>query len=521
MLGNRSFDRRELIKRFGYAGFVAAALIGRRPARGQTPAPPPRRLILFYTPGGFYTEAYAPDEVRTGSNATAPVELPLAGLSLGTVRGGRRQNALEPLDDPRFAGLRGDLLVLDGIDMRSLTKTAPDSCDEHCSGISAALRGRPKRIADPSEAGIMPGWSIDRVIGANLFPGGRRPFQIKSTNVNVLLGNYGYQGSIREAAEGGTSLEVRTIDALWDGLFKDFVPPAAGGGAVPAPTPAGPSPALTDAYERRKLLTALHRSELQALKGRLGRDEQVTLDRHLAAMDEVTLEMENLYRSAKAGPAGAGATAPTARGTVPARPIPTAYDEKRRLPELCAAAANIIVQAMAFDRCRIAHIHLFGQNNNTSYWYPGTNGPYHDGVCHGGRKSGGVVTDMALSANKTVIAMYLDIMHKVKAVAEGSGTLLDSTAVASFSDMSNGNHESKVGTLHLLGGGGGLGANGRRVLRSGRYIKYVDRTNNDYLVSLAHTMGVTEIADATGARRALDQIGSPRYNKGPLDRLTT
>jgi hypothetical protein len=505
-------DRRDLIKRFGYAGFVASSLIGRRPTRAQPAAAPPRRLILFYTPGGFYAEAYSPDEARTGANAGVALDMPLSQVTLGTVRGGKRQSALEPLDDPRLAPLKNDLLVLDGIDMRSVAKTGADSCDEHCSGISAALRGRPRKLADPAEAGIMPGWSIDRIIGANLFPSGSRPVQIKSTNVNVLLGEYGYQGSIREASEGGTSLEVKSVEALWDGLFKDFMPPAPGGG-----TPvAGPSPGLLDAWERRKQLTALHQAELQALKARLGKDEQVTLDRHLAAMNEVTLELESTVRAAKSG----GATTSTARGSVPARPDASALDPKRQLPALCGLAANIIVQAMAFDRCRVAVIHLFGQNNNVSYWYPGATGPYHDGVCHGGRKGGGVMADAALSANKTVVGMYLDVALKVKSVAEGAGSMLDSTTVATFSDMSNGNHEYKIPTLFMMAGGGGLGATGRRVLKTGRYLKYVDRGHTDYLLSLAHTMGVTEITDPTGARRPLDQIGNPRYGKGPLDRLT-
>lgn len=494
------FDRRDLIRRFGFAGLVAGTLMGQRGSARAATAP--RRLLLFYTPAGFFSSCWQPAEPWAGESAAKSLNLPLSEITFGRIRAGNpRQNILDVLDEPKYVGLKEDLLVIDGVDMRGIERG-----DVHPNGIKAALRGRPILTDDP---GPFPNMSIDRVIGANLFQGTQRPVRLKSANLNLGLGNYGQQGAIRDCSEGGTSLEPTRIDQMWDLLFQDFMPGMAGGTA-----PTGPSPALSDAWERRKLLSSVSRGELEGLKRRLGADERLAMDRHLEAMNEITLQVENSYKSALARPAtGAGPRAP-----VPARPN-GALDPKYDLVAMSGLAAGSIANAMAHDRIRVAVIHTFGQTNNTSYWYPGSTGGYHDGVAHGGLKVAQVVP-AAMSAGRTLLRMYLDILLAFKAIPEGSGTLLDSTTVATFSDMSNGDHLFKVPGLFLLGGGGGLGASGGRHWRTGRYAKFVDRGHNDLLVSLAHGMGVTEAIDGAGARQPLTQIGSARYNNGPLPGLT-
>lgn len=498
-----SLDRRSLLRGFGFAGLTAHTLLNRRDAMAAG-ASPPRRLILFYTPGGFFSPCFQPDEAWTGDNVGKSVDLPLAQVTLGKMRGGKRQNVLDWLDDPKYASLRSDLLVLDGIDMRSVERS-----DEHHNGIKAALRGRPIATDD---AGPFPNWSVDRVIGANLFPNGDRPVHLKSACLNVGLGSFGYQGSIRDAAEGGTALEPTSTGQLWDMLFKDFQPGV--GGMTTAP---GPSLALVDVHERRRLLTAHSRSEIDTVKRLLGKDEQLALDRHLEAMNELSLQVENARKAASAP----GGVALSKSAAIPARPG-AALDPKRDLPALCTEAVNIVAQGMAFDRTRVAVLHTFGQNNNTSYWYPGATGAYHNGVCHGGTKTIGGQTacnDDALSAGRTLMKMYLDILLKLKSIPEGDGTLLDSTTVATFSDMSHGDHGYRNPTLFVLGGGGGL-TGGKRHFRTGRYMKFLDRGHTDYLISLAHGIGVTETKSSAGDRRPFVQIGSARYNKGPLSGLT-
>jgi hypothetical protein len=485
-------DRRDLLKAFGLAGLVAGSLMDQRRAFGSGGGAPPRRLILFYTPGGFFRESYEPDQ-SPGN------DVPLGSVTLGKIRRGERQNVLDALDDPKYASIRGDVNVITGVDMRSVERG-----DEHHNGIKAALRGRPIQESDP---GPFPDMSIDRVIGQHLFRDGGRPPHLKSANLNVGIGNFGYQSGVREASNGGTGIETTSLAGVWDGLFKDFVPGAAGA------SPSGPSPALADGYERRRLLSGHTRAELESLRRLLGKDEQAALERHLAAMNEITLQVENDFKLASSG-----GSSPNRSAKVPERPS-KAYDPKRDLVPLTADIVNLIAHGMLFDRVRIATLHTFGQNNGASYWYPGATGAYHNGVCHGGMKSAGgglnYVVPAAMSAGRTLVRMYLDILLRLKSIPEGNGTLLDSTTVATFSDMSDGGHMYKIPTLLLAGGGGGL-VNGARFFKTGRFLKYSDRGHNDYLVALAHLMGVTEWKDASGARKPLVQIGAARYNKGPL-----
>ncbi len=494
----KTLHRRELIRAFGYAGLVAATLIRHRRALAQGHETSIRRLILFYTPGGFFPGGWR-------SNVPAGGALPIAQTQFGAVIDGARQSILDPLDEAKYQALKQDLLVLDGIDMRAVTNNTGAGVDQHHNGIKAALRGRPISTNDP---GPFPGWSLDRIIGSNLFNDKPRPLMLKSPNLNVLLGDFGHQRGIREASEGGTSLEVSNLPALWDSVFQGFTP----SGAPTGPT--GPSPQLVDRYERQKRFAALTNAEISGLKRRLGKEEQIALDRHLEAMNELTTQIANDYQAASqpsSAPAGA-------QGQVPAKPA--SVDGRTALAAMNATAAKVVANAMAFDRIRVATFHLFGHNNSESRWYPGANGAYHEGVCHGGH-NGDRLVPAALNASKTLVRMFLDVMLALKEIPEGDGTLLDTTAVATFTDMSNGDHVINVPALFMIGGGGGRTASGARYFNTGRCLKYAPRGHNDYLVSLAHAMGVTEYKDAAGNRKPLTQIGSAQWNQGPLSGLTT
>ncbi len=492
--------RRDLLQ-YGFAGFVASTLISKR-SWGQNAATP-RRLILFYMPAGFFPSGWR-------SNLAAGASAPLGNVTFGSTVDGVRQNILDALDTPAYSALRQELIMLDGVDMRSVEGyTSGNSPTEHDNGIWAALRGRPITFRDNPDPGPFNNWSIDRVIGANLFLDQPRPLSLKSACLNVLLGDFGYGRDIRQASAGGTSLECSNLPALWDAVFKDFTPPTGGAGA-----PAGPSQALVDRHARQQLLAGQTRAELNALLRRLGREEQIALERHLEAMNELTTQVNNDYAAASQ----ATSAPATAAGQVP--PKPSAVDGRTQLVPMTSTAAKVIANAMAFDRIRVATMHTFGHNNNESRWYPGASGAFHDGVCHGGH-SGDKLAGITLTANKTIIKMFLDIMLTLKSIPEGSGTMLDTTTVASFSDMANGDHQYKTPTLFLIGGGGGWTAAGKRVWSSGRAVKLSNRGHSDYLVSLAHGMGVTTYADATGARKPLTQIGAARWNQGPLPGLTT
>ncbi len=519
-------DRRSLLRGFGLAGLAASALIGQRRARGAG-AMPPRRLCFFFTPGGFFPQDWQPQAMWSEENKGKPFDLPLDEVTWGTAyRGdrpgvvgnlavGARRSPLDLLETPKYAPLKKELIVLDGVNMRSMEGR------NHKTGMWAALRasianapsfvqtspGVAKVQTDP---GPFPKWSIDRVIGAHMFPDGSRPWQIKSPSLNLQISAYsnsnGFDNLIRNYCEGGTSLEATTVPGMWDSLFKDFASPGSG----PA---AGPSPALVDAYNRRRTATEYTKAEIDELKLLLGKEEQVALDRHLTALRETTLQVENEFKFSSGG---GGSRA----GTVPPRSEETlAMDPRRDLPRMWDAASAVLAQGFAFDRFRVGVAHTFGQLQNTTHWYAGSTGLCHSeasGPLHGGR-----FTVHGYNYGRAVLEMFFDFLLKLKSIRDGDGTLLDSTAVATFADMTHGDHGHTEPGLFIIGGGGGWAAPGRRVYKTGRYVKFVNRGHNDYLVALAHGMGVTEYTRSDGKRAPLIQLGPAEFNQGPLTGLMT
>lgn len=498
-------NRRELIKAFGFAGLVASGLISRRSWAAD--ATFPRRLILFFIPGNFFADQWSTPGAANG--------VPLTNLNF--------QGVLSPLNS-EYADLRQHLNILDGVTMSYCPegKTSDNPyADAHHNGIRAALRGRPIVTSTP---GVYPNMSIDRVIGQNLFLDRAPPPTLKNANLNVLLGNYGYQAAISEACSGGSSLESVGLPALWDSVFRDFVPPAGGGGGTPdagsgtVMPPPGPSAELTARHQRQNLLANLTRSDLKRLKQQLGKAEAETLEQHLAAMESITQDVNREYDAAKAAQASFDAGTPMqpmttmpAQGTIP--PRASAIDAQYNLFAANQTAARVIANAMAFDRVRVAVIHPFGHNNNASFWYPGSTGAFHDGVHHSRNPA------VSLAAMTVMTRMFFEIMKVLKSIPENGGSLLDSTTVATFSDMSNGDHSMGKG-LYMLGGGGGYNSTGQKYFNTGRWVKFANRANTDYLVTLAHAMGVTRTRDASGATRNMEQIGIPSTNTGPIGGLT-
>jgi hypothetical protein len=104
------------------------------------------------------------------------------------------------------------------------------------------------------------------------------------------------------------------------------------------------------------------------------------------------------------------------------------------------------------------------------------------------------------------------VYGKLKAIPEGSGTMLDSSVVLYCSDLGDPASHSTFSIPYILAGK----ASGH--LKTGRYIRYsageILKKNgvrhNDLLVSLCHAMGLSSVTT----------FGNPAFCRGPLANLT-
>ena len=508
------WNRRDLIKTFGFTGLIAWQILESRLGLAAG-TPPPRRMLFFYMPGGFHPVAWRPYETITNTaKRDGTYTKSLANLKFGDWFGHCNENGtikdsrLTPwdvFDLPEYAALKSELLILDGVDMRC--NHEGDGGDPHHHGIKSCLRGYNIQDETLGNKGPFPNTSVDVLIASKLYPNGI-PQNIKSVESIIRFEKIGYQGEIEDAVEGnfGSVLKTESEMDLWKQLFETFQVPSENG------APAGPSAGLLKAQKRRSLLTGLHKVDLDRLKKSLGKDEQIILDKHIGAVDEI-------QRRIDADVAASNVPAPVGQNLkVPPKPGSN-FVGKTDLLKKYKAVNDIIALAFAFNRTRVVNYFAFGHNNSESYFYENAGGSYHDGgVSHAGKNdNNGLLNPKAWRVGQVFLTAIADLMNKLKAIDEGGKSLLDSTTIASYVDMSAGDHEFTIPAPYFIAGGGGLDANGKRHWKTGQYVKLNNRSSNDYLVSLAHCMGAESGTDPI--LKSMQTIGKPGANatKNGLD----
>lgn len=131
----------------------------------------------------------------------------------------------------------------------------------------------------------------------------------------------------------------------------------------------------------------------------------------------------------------------------------------------------------------------------------GTNQPYPDiGVPEGHHGVSHHRYDPVLIAKKAKIdtfhvQLFAEFLGKLRAIPEGDGTLLDSSAVLCGSGLGDGNAHDHINLPTLLGGGAG-------VFRGGRHLQYpADTPMTNLLLTMLDTAGVPlpeRIGDSSG-----------------------
>jgi hypothetical protein len=166
--------------------------------------------------------------------------------------------------------------------------------------------------------------------------------------------------------------------------------------------------------------------------------------------------------------------------------------------------SDIVAAAVVCGKSRAVTMDLIDNGGGNSLTFPWLNIPSPDfhAIAHQGS---------ANYAQKAVIdqwfysACVAEVVGKLAAVTEGSGTVLDNTVILVGNDMSEG-AAHYVGQIPyvVIGSGGGF-------FKTGRMVTFPNQVpNNQLLTSILHALGMTSV---TG-------VGDPKYT-GSLDSALT
>jgi hypothetical protein len=206
------------------------------------------------------------------------------------------------------------------------------------------------------------------------------------------------------------------------------------------------------ALRRRASLLDWVREDITRLQNRLGPEDRARVGQYLDSVREV----ERRIQKAEAG---------TPDDQMPDldRPagVPAAYADHARL------MFDLQVLAMQADVTRVITFQLARETSNRTYPEIGVSDPHHPLTHHG--NDADKIAKMA-KINAFHVSLFAYYLEKLKATADGDGTLLDHSLVLYGSGMGNPNIHDHVNLPIVVAGG----AAGR--VKGGRHIQYAEPT---------------------------------------------
>jgi hypothetical protein len=234
-------------------------------------------------------------------------------------------------------------------------------------------------------------------------------------------------------------------------------------------------PAQVDTLRlRQKSLLDFVGQELTAFGKRLGPEDRLKIDAHLGSVRE----LEKRLSGPVAGPTGANCGGPM---------LPAGRDT----PSLAKAMFDITAVALRCDIARVVTITMFddGGGDGNSFPWLGVNRDYH-AVAHGGSGS----ANDKIKIDSWIYSNVANLAKQLNDTVEGSGTALDNSLIATFSDMDDGtSHFNGKIPITLTGSCGGY-------FKTGRVVKYSGVAHNKLLTTICNAMDLP-----------VTVVGAPQY----------
>lgn len=422
------------------AGGIAIALPWLEIMRQERPAhaasTPAKRFIGVYTPGGT---------VHASGDTIAEQWSPT-----GTETNFELSRILTP-----YAPVKSQLLVLDGIDMKSAVG------EQQQSGVIAWLTGTPQGLAGSYAKGP----SIDQVLRSRL------PNLGNSSSLELAVrwgtgkmhGVASPMGVVSFADDSAFTPRPPQLDpvAIWKTLFGSLDP-----GSVKADNW---DKSVLDYVDRR----------YASLSAKLGAADKQRIEQHLTAVRELERDL--------AQSVAARCVPPTLVDTSDYNPhagLESSDDGSvtdlvtdAAIPKVGKLMLDLLVMALACDQTSVAT--FMWTDSEAKHTYPWLNLPQTFNFYQNG---GGYRPEECAQIGTWYASQNSYLLQQLAKVDMGGHSLLDESVVFFGSEVSHPATHSKRNMPFLLAGAGGG-------LRGGRWLRYESASHNDLLAAILNLFG--------------------------------
>jgi Protein of unknown function (DUF1552) len=420
------YSRRALLKAMGIgAGFLPLLNAERSPAATASGFPT-RFISITWTNGAVPPNFYLPTSVSAGPLATTTT-LPSVLSSL--------QPYMSKLLLMRSANTQTSPFNL------SVMVDAGNTFGGH-SAYGSILTG--------FNAGGGP--SLDTAISNNL----ASTAGVTNAQLNVGGRPGGSSTSYRAAGQKNTS--QTNMSTLYSSLFAGQSLPVAQVNAL---------------FQRRKSALDFVSTELTAFAANLGTDDKITVQNHMDSVRQLESQLQS-----SSSPSTGTCTAPANTGAG------LSFSNNSGYNTLITFMADIVAAAVICGKARCVTMDLIDDGGGNSLNFPWLNisSPDYHAIAHQGVSGYTQKTAIDQWFYKACVA---EVVTKLAAAPEGSGTVLDNTCILVSSDMNIGNNHDVMGIPYLIiGSCGGF-------FKTGQLVTFPSAVpNNQLLTSIAHAMGL-------------------------------
>jgi Protein of unknown function (DUF1552) len=373
------------------SGLLATGLL---PRSIWAESPPPKRLVIFFSPCGTRYNDWLP---RAGAS----------GLELGPI--------LKP-----FEAIKSKVAVVDGIVGGVLEGGRGD---QHMRGIGGILTGRELLNGTVQGGGGLPaglgsGISIDQAIAEQIGGGTRFPSLelAAAASPASVWSRMSYRGSNNPVPPSEDPVETyKRVFAR-----SDLSPKA-----------------LAILQKRRKSVLDQSAESLRSLSAKLSGRDRESIDAHVTAIRESE-------RRLLAEGAVCGALVPELRDVTNAE----------NFPYVVRSQIDMLVNALACGQTNIVTMQMSQASSQMVFPSLGINSAHHD-LSHAGDTDSDAQGKL-VKINNWYASQIAYCLSKLDATKEGAGTLLDNTLVVWVNELSKGNvHTHRPLPVLLAGGAAG------------------------------------------------------------------